>query len=226
MGTSIDLVDKAKAHLDSYQLYHDRIQIRHLILGMHGNGSVWGQYRQLQRELHARSGAHKQHEWNRRQAVAEASINFKASRAWWRSKAKRDLSRVDYEIAQARVVDIDSQIADLERELAEFLAVGDELRADLPENLADPATRDALDRGYWVTKLGNDVKQGVRLGGVMPEGVVKTMLFLPPDMFNDIISQADGGLDPKTIDAVKVVYRALHEPQQKTWLAIGDVEAS
>lgn len=194
MGTSV-VLNNIQWHLKHNQPFHDAVQIRHMIIGSNGHGSVWGQYRQVLRELSSRRGAYLSHDWDLRKAQIDRKVAERRMNAWWRWRTTRDLARIEWEQATETIEGITTQTEDLDRECALFLVIADELRRQLPADLGVTEVRDQLDQKYWVTKLSNQARQESRLGGMVSESLLHIMLHLPHDMFLDILNSTDGMVD-------------------------------
>lgn len=198
-GLTQDHMNTMYRLLGDAQLYHDETQIRYFIVGQSGHGTIWGLHKQALLEMSAREDRLRSLKRDLRCAYASLAYALSRSRRWWAVWAKGTYDRIiaieECDRHRQTIETHKRQLVDLQRELVILIGIANVCRAELPKVL-DDATRDKLNREFWVAKFVKNSRITLMTLGRLEGGMIETLMHLPQDMYDTVVSELGDGLEP------------------------------
>lgn len=175
------------------ELFHDDLQLRYFILGQSGHGTVFGVWKQAQREVETRNATLGR--MDRDAACRRAELAYAHTRAqrWaFTAKARCERDKARQEVLHLRESEdtYQRQRAHVVRELKALLDVYASASKELGS--VSPERRAELEEDYWTTRLQRQLNlQAISHTTSLDIGLLETLMSLPTACYSKVLSVID-----------------------------------
>lgn len=179
----MSLLSEADALLDDHVLSHSDLQIDHFIVQSAGGVTEYGQYKQVLREIHTRTGTLRERTLDLEKAELDIFDAEDAVDAADTPRAKRraeiELTKKRFAIQEAERARVDSQ-----RELERFVDHGRRLKASL--GVLTNERKAELEREMWLLKIAEYAALDLLTSPSLSRSTIEIIRSLPVDMRGEL----------------------------------------
>jgi hypothetical protein len=167
--------------LDDHRPFHSEFQLENFIVSKSGHGNLFGQYKQVLRELDSRKRTLRDYDLQLRRFKAQHKV---ASDRFFRievgiTSGERELMGLEIEELENAISDLEATISDIRREQAFLLTLGMRLKGSIGD--LDDDSRRELEREHRLHVLKFQIATEIVCHNAISPGIIETVCCLSPE---------------------------------------------